>query len=797
MLLAGLAAGLEIKLNYGKENKSTFAVLNLRNEHPFACEQQINIDGDIEHILCKIEGLPQSGFNPTQSSMLSFSYEMQELVDPKRPNDPPKRYMVINVKPSNGTKLQLFSVFEDLKSELPMPVTRNELSKSYQIVAYKGRLPFINLNNLEAKRDSINFPVTIPNSSTPSISELDVNRKPLSYSAGKDLEAFLEIKELMKAREYNKALDKISKTLTAFPDSIFSKDITYYAIVALSNSKNKQTLPVVVEKGNQWIKAYASDDKAPEIMYILANTYVLQNRLQEAYYYFNRLISEHESSRYAPLSKMSLANTLKSAADVKRAPLMYREAYQEAKDLESASEVAVSWARFNLKNANFDTAEELFGKVYKVFPTHFLLDKENTLQIINELEDKDQYPMALNISRYLSGYVPVDSEDHAKLLDKASDFALRAGDFDEAHRLNQEFLHYHPNHAMAPVIEKRDDSLLFEISGSYDEKLARYDYILNNYPNTENASKALLLKANLYLENGEYDNVLSLGYSLPKDSEIVQQAIDKQVAIYLEQNNCDGISTVLGRAEKVSLTVKDSLEAFECLYKQNDHKKADDLFSGLHKHIKDGESQLKWLYLQANNLFALGRDKPGIQAGKDVLDLAFSMGQKQYYDIAFKMFYAYYNDEATRADALRLSKQIDDWLPDDKRLLPLHFALLNDAQAKKDPLATRHEASGLMDLQTRLNTYTYSPYVNFIYINGLIDENKYDEALKQLETLERFVTSTDDKQQRFYKLATVLYSLRDANRSQDALDQCMALGDSTAWGLLCKNAMDLHNTNLE
>ena len=87
--------------------------------------------------------------------------------------------------------------------------------------------------------------------------------------------------------------------------------------------------------------------------------------------------------------------------------------------------------------------------------------------------------------------------------------------------------------------------------------------------------------------------------------------------------------------------------------------------------------------------------------------------------------------------------------------------------------------------------------MNFIYINGLIDENKYDEALKQLETLERFVTSTDDKQQRFYKLATVLYSLRDANRSQDALDQCMALGDSTAWGLLCKNAMDLHNTNLE
>ncbi|RDU73191.1 hypothetical protein CQA66_02525 [Helicobacter aurati] len=797
IFLIATANGLEMKLNYGKQNQETFAILNLRNTHPFSCEQSFNVNGIAKFILCKIEGIPQSGFNPTKSSMISFSYEMQDISDPDNPNEPPKRYMVIKITPNNNAKLQLFSVFSDLKNEKPIPVTRKSLSKSYQIVAYHNKLPFLNPEENKESRDSINFPVAIPQTSTPTISELDINRKPLHYTAGKDLEAFLEIKQHIRDREYDQALTKISQTLASYPDSLFAKDLLYYAIVALDKSRNEKADNLIIEKATQWAKVYASDDNAPEVMYILGKAHIHENRLKDALYYFNRIAEEYEHSRYAPLAKMQIANTLKSKSDLRRAPLIYREAYQQAKDLESASQIAISWARFNLRNEDFDNADELFRKVYKVFPAYFLIDKQQTQEILNELEEDQRYSIAADIAGYLSGYVPVESEQHANLLMKASEFAMRAGDFDKSHKFNQDFLYYHPNHSLAEAIRARDDSLLFDISGNYSEKMARYEHIIANYPNTENAKKALSLKAQLLLDNKEYANVIAMRNLLPQDSPILQHAIDKQVEIYIRENNCNGIAGVLSNANKVSLTVKESLDVFECLYNQNNYEKANELFSQLHKHIQDGDSQLKWLYLQANTLFALGQDKLAVKAARDVIDLAFAMGKKQYYDIAFKMFNALFNDDSTRAQAIQLSSEIDSWFPQDSRLLPVHFALLNEAQHNNDPLAIKHETNTLMKLQNSLKQYPYSPYINFIYINGLIEDNKYETALQQLESLKQFQLNLDDKQQRFYKIANIYYTLKQMDKSKEALNACIALDSTTTWGTLCNNAMDLHNNNFE
>ncbi|TLD99255.1 hypothetical protein LS80_002170 [Helicobacter trogontum] len=784
--------GLDMKLNYGKENKETFAVLNLRNEHPFSCESKLKINGDVEKILCRIVGIPQSGFNPTKSPMLSFNYTMEA-----KKQDDEKRAMIIEITPEKGVKLQLFSVFSDLKTENPIPVTRQTDSKSYQIVAYYTKIPFLKPDENLEKRDSINFPVSIPKTATPTISELDINRKPLDYIAGKDLDAFLEIRELMNARKYPEALEKIAKALKAYPNSLFVKDMMYYTIVALSHSKSKESQTYLAEVATPWIKAYASDDKIPEVMYLLSKTLLTQNKMKEAYYYLNRTIEEYSHTRYAALSKMQIANTLKSPSDIKRTPLIYREAYKEAQDLEAAGEIAVSWAKFSLRNDDVEYANELLHKVYNVFPAFFLIDKDATMELLSELEEAEQYTMAAPIAEYLSGNVPYNSDLHAKLLNKSSEFYTKIGDFDRAHKLHLDFLHYHPNDKLAEKVKARDDSLLFQVTGDYETKLARYGYVLANYPNTETAKKALELKAKLYLENKKYEDILQMQSLLPKDSKILQAAIDNQTMIFLQENNCNGVVGVLSRANKVHLGIHESLQAFECLYNQTAFQKAHELFSELHRHIKDGEEQLRWLYLESNTLFALGQNKEAIQAGRDVMDLAFAMGKPQYYDIGFKMFHAFYNDEATRHEAISLSKKMDKWFPTDRRILEIHFTLLNEAEHKKDPLAASTEAKTILALQDRIKEYDYSPYVNFIYINTLINENNYTEALKQLDRIKEFKMTTDDRQQRFYKIATINYTLKYMENSKKALDACVALGTTSAWGTLCNNALSLHNNGFE
>ncbi|RDU64638.1 hypothetical protein CQA53_07710 [Helicobacter didelphidarum] len=787
-----MAHSLDMKLNYGKEDKETFAVLNLKNEFPFSCESTLKINGDVEQITCQIEGIPQSGFNPTKSSMLAFSYQMGE----KEP-DSNKRKMVLKVVPINGAKLQLFSVFSDLKTEKPIPVTRQTHSKSYQIVAYYKKLPFLKPDDNLTKRDSINFPVSIPNTATPMVGELDINRKPLDYTAGKDLDEFIQIRSLMHARKYADALAKISKASQTYPDSLFTKDMIYYAIVALSKLKDKSSQDYLLDAGVKWVKTYASDDHAPEVMYLLAKTFLQQNKAKDAFYYLTRISEEYPKTRYSSLAKMQIANTLKSQSDIKRAPLIYREAYKDAQDVDTASQVAISWARFNLRNKDYEYANELFNKVYTVYPAYFLTDQDESMTIIKELEEEEQYKTAANIARYLSGYTKISDDKHAQLLNKASDFYTKIGDFDSAHKINLDFLHYHPSHKLAEKIRERDNSLLFEIGGDYKTKMQRYDTIIATYPNSESSKKAYALKAQLYYENKEYDKIIEMQLLLPEDSPIIQTAIDNQVVEYLKEHNCDGITGVLSKAHKVSLNVAQSLDVFECLYNRTAYQKANQLFSGLNKYIKDGENQLRWLYLQANTLFALGENKAGIKAGRDVLDLAFATGNTKYYDISFKMFNVFYNDESTRHEALKLSAKMDQWFPNDKRMLAVHFTLLNEAQQKNDPLALKSEANTIMAIQNKVKDYGFSPYVNFIHINSLIDENKYKEALSELEVLKRFQLNLDDKQQRFYKIANINYTLKNMEESKKALDKCVALGTTTSWGTLCNNALSLHDSSLE
>ena len=96
--------GLDMKLNYGKENNDSFAVLNLRNNYPFNCESNFKVNGDVEKIVCRIDGIPQSGFNPTKSSMIAFSYQMEN--DPK---DTTKKYMVLRPQRNRNSRIWFVS----------------------------------------------------------------------------------------------------------------------------------------------------------------------------------------------------------------------------------------------------------------------------------------------------------------------------------------------------------------------------------------------------------------------------------------------------------------------------------------------------------------------------------------------------------------------------------------------------------------------------------------------------------------------------------------------------------------
>lgn len=780
LLVFNFVHSLEIKLNYGKEDSDFFAVVNVNNNHPFECKYAVDDVFSNEYVKCDIEGIPQSGFNPIEGTFASLYYNMKdELVDGKK-----VRYVSLFIKPKNNYRLKLFSSFFDLKTELPVPVNRDKLSRSYQIVVFKDKLPFLDDKlDKSTSQDSINFPITIVDSAAPQLPELDINRKPLSYTAGKDLEIFLDIKDQIKQKKYKNALIRISDGLQKYPNSLFQKDMIYYAMIALSKDRDKNSQDLLIDYANKWIRVYSSDGKISEVMYLLANAYRMQNKIKEAYHYYNRNIDEYPQSRYAPLSQMQIANTLTSQADIRRAPLIYRDAYKNAKDLESASEIALFWAIFDLRNQNTSNALELIKKIKKANPTFFISHIDQGKLLLKVLQEADLKEMAGDLARYLSQGLPIKSSEHRDMLYLASTLLYNAQSFNLAHQTNLEFLNIYPGTDFAKKVKQRDDGMLFDVKGNDDDQLDRYDRIIANYPSSQNAKEAALLKAKLLLKLKRYQEVLDM--EAPKDLHDI--ALSEEAKILIQSGSCVKLNAILKNEESIDIDVENGLLAFKCLVDSNSHDSADKLFSNLIAKIDKAKLQLEWLYLQSKNLFALKKDSDGVRAGEDALNLAFSMGQEKYYDISFDIFNSLIHRDESKA--LLLSKKMKKWFKDDKRMLVTYHELLKLAQKNKDYLSIKNEAINILSLQNNLKNYSYSPYINFIYIDILMDEKDFNKALKELEVIEKMDINNDDKQQLLYKKANIFYATNLDNK--EILQECVKINADNAWGNLCKNAISI------
>ncbi|PAF50150.1 hypothetical protein BKH43_05750 [Helicobacter sp. 13S00401-1] len=775
-----LLGALEITLNYGKEKGEDFAVLNLKNNHEFTCKPNTNLKNQIDSISCYIQGIPQSGFNPAKGPFFNLSYNMVKIDS--------KDYMKIEVVPAKDMQVRLFSTFLDLKTPLGIPSGERSNAKSFQIVAYSGvRIPFLDPSYEVKNKDAINFPVTILDTEAPTLGELDVNRRPLKYEVGQDFEAFSNIKDLMDKKEYLNALNAIAHALKTYKNSLFIKDMTYYAIVALSKQPGSDPASIIT-RAKDWISVYSRDEKAPEVIYYLALAYIKQNSLANAKYYLVRIISEYPNSRYSPLARMSLANMLTAKSDLKQAPLLYRRAYEEAKDLESASQIAISWALFSLNNDDLANTNNLIEKVLKANPSYFLEHAEKSYLLAKELADKGVYALAARIAFYLSQNSEVPSKMHADMLNNAGIYFAQAKDYDDAHKANSLFLHHYPDSPLASRVKSRDDSILFGVDGSNDKKLARYDYLLKTYPNTPIAKKALELKAKVLYDEKRYEDVIALSPLLDSTSPLIANAYKNAL---MTENDCKKIASITKDAPNdLDLDFDTSMKVFSCMQKEHLYQKANLMFKDKYKDIDDSAKLASWLYLQAKNLYALGDDKDAIKASYDVLDLAFANDKPEYYDIGFPLFNALFNGNK-KDEAIKVAKQLDARFKDDPRLLMVHFNLLNLADTKRDRSAIKLEASRILELQAKNNRSDFSPYADFLLADAESDDKEYDAALKVLNNALSKDLKPQDKQQALYKSANIYYTKGDKQESIKRLETCKAIDSDSSFGILCSNALGL------
>ncbi|MGL2841828.1 tetratricopeptide repeat protein [Helicobacter pylori] len=787
-LLMGLLShslnALSLTLTQGKEGGEDFSVLTLRNNKAFSCsyvnekppsgiEASLSIMHAKRPIECVIDSIPKEGFTPLENAFFNITYSMHQ------------QQFILHIKPKVMRRLTLFSFDRDYKKAIPLFVENDAKAKMWQIIGYDQNIPF--LSEKDNAQKGLNFPIIIKDAQTPIIQELDVNNKPLLTTKGYDLNAYLEAKKQMDSQAYFDALRAISRTFKNYPQTIFKKDLYLLEIIALGQLGIKKSL--LIDIGTQWIKNYPTDPNIPEALYYVAKALDENNNYKQAVRYYKRILLEYKNSRYAPLAQMRLAIEAAEGSDLSNANMLFKEAFSNAKDKESASEIALNWAEAEINYQNFNNAKYLIDKVVQSNPDYISQHSESALELLKLLKKNQMNASAIKIAHLL-----LNQDDDLKAKEQAlydlGALYARIKDFKNAHLYNLQYLQDYAELERASVVRARDEKALFSMEGNTQEKIAHYDKIIQNFPNSNEAQKALELKAQLLFENKHYAEVLGMQKNLPKDSPLIQKTLNVLAKTPLENNRCEEALKYLSQITAFEFSLKEEIQAFDCLYFASLKEKAQVIALNALKAAKTPSEKLIWLYRLGRNYYRLGDFKNSTLASKDALILAQSLNKKEFYDIAFVLFSDYMQNNE-KGLALNLYAFLEKYFKDDKRMALVYFKLLEN---EKDPKSVKIYATSLLKLQDAYKDYSYTPFSEFALIDAYRTTKDYSKALETLDKLLNRRLSLEDHQKALYLQSSLLDLTNQKAKSKSSLEKCVQLkqkDQTNAWQNLCEQGLNL------
>ncbi|WP_368411946.1 tol-pal system YbgF family protein, partial [Helicobacter pylori] len=454
-LLMGLLShslnALSLTLTQGKEGGEDFSVLTLRHNKAFSCfytnekppsgiEASLSIIHAKRPIECVIDSIPKEGFTPLENAFFNITYSMRQ------------QQFILHIKPKVMRRLTLFSFDRDYKKAIPLFVENDPKARMWQIIGYDQNIPF--LSEKDNAQKGLNFPIVIKDDQTPIIQELDVNNKPLLTTKGYDLNAYLEAKKQINSQAYFDALRTISRAFKNYPQTMFKKDLYLLEIIALGQLGIKKSL--LIDIGTKWIKNYPTDPNIPEALYYVAKALDENNNYKQAMRYYKRILLEYKNSRYAPLAQMRLAIEAAEGSDLSNANMLFKEAFSNAKDKESASEIALNWAEAEINYQNFNNAKYLIDKVVQSNPDYISKHSESALDLLKLLKKNQMNASAIEIAHLL-----LNQDDDLKAKEQAfydlGALYARIKDFKNAHLYNLQYLQDYAELDNASVVRARDE----------------------------------------------------------------------------------------------------------------------------------------------------------------------------------------------------------------------------------------------------------------------------------------------------------------------------------------------------
>lgn len=781
LLLAPLLAfGFSLTLNSGKESGRVYSVLHLKDESEFSCKEQI-LAYDKKLYLCEISGKSIPKIDDKILSLVQINFTQD------------KNTTKITITPHANSRL--ISYKTPLFSSGDVKAVKDEFATHHTILIDPTLSEFD-----KPKRDGINFAPSFNDMKLPSVGALDLNKAPIENPDSHDINLYLDMKKDYDARRYEAVVASSETALRRYTDSIFASEFMLYRLRALDKILEKEEsyneiLPIdITNQGKAWMRRFTSDENYSEVLYLVTKSYLKQDMMSDANYTLDILMNEHPNSTWTKMAILEFADKIYTTGKTSDAIKMYEKVLYSANSVDVASRAALSLAQTSINAAKFERAKEYILKILNANESYLLNDIARSMELAGIFHDRKMDDVASRIYEILVEHAK-KNDDHYEVALK--NLALSLSNTKEVNKAYSYLKRYQEEFKEGGFIAQIDmalDKLFFELNEQNATKLHEYyDTLMDKYGKNEIAQKALKEQVGLYLKEGKFSDVLRYTNQARDMNESgamsdVNTAAFELAREMIRQDDCKAVVSLV-EGYDVSERIEAKFKLFDCYMRLSRFESAYEL-ARANINAKDMLDRIEWLIKLSSALIKVEKYSEALRVADEALAIA---TKQEYADVSPVLFHRF---EALLklgriSDAVATISAIETLREDDFKVIETYDKISSVAYASSDFVKSAIYAKKAIDLQKKLNITTFSPKINFEYIDSLNKLDRLDEATKASKELVGSKLAPNDRARALAQISEIYIKRKQLSEAKPYINECVGLNFESSWKSICEQQLKL------
>ncbi len=769
---------LEITLNGAKENFENYSILHLRDSEPFLCQEIIDDFTIVTKVVCAFNQRPSVKIKNLQNSFFKIKNKIK------------KDTFFLIITPFK--KIKLYPMIFDLTKDETLYQANVKIAKHWMIVGYKEKLPYIKKER--EVETAINFPFQSALNKLPFVGSLDIKGNPVRIKRVDDVTDYLKIKKLYKEKKYEHCLDLAQESIEDYPSSLFNTEFIYYKIRIYTKLNDNDN---VISLSKVFLREYSSDENIPEVLALIAKAYAEVGMSSDADYFFDRLFSEHENSKYTKWGYIYKGEMLERDGSASKAVSFYKKALDETKNIEIALSAAYRLAYYKIiSNSDKKNASKYIMKIVNTQSDFFMHDLKKSLDMMYKFADEGEFITASIIAKAIIDATDKNHDEYEILLKNRAIWLSETENKQESLLALNEYITQFEDGVFIEMIEIAKDALFFDTNdANYSVKLKEFEYLIEEYDTDTIGNRAVYEKAKLLFINKKYSQVLDMKESIleldaefyeDKEDIIVNSAIGV-MKLALKNKECQ---KVLNISNDYDITLSNEWDdgVYECSMMGADYLLSKKV-SARNLKSKDIDLRKLWLYRYIKVDFATGNYSNVIEASEELMVLISDDKDSKYKEI-YRIIFDTYERLEKKDKLLAAIVDVQKIFKRDYKDIERYVSVMSMGNDTKDDNIIIKYGEEVMKIQNSSSSFAQSPFVEFMMYQAYLNIANLDKALDIILSLNKVDLKKSNRARQKYLLGSILSKLLRYEEAKEAYQKSIDADKSSPWANLAKSSIE-------